>query len=308
MREVRIAYERRDRCPLCGAAGESAGHLTFGYYAFAGVRIPYPVDGPPLLLSCPRCGLVYKRDIPAREELAALFQQMAGRVWAGHGYKFPGVRALVARAAAPRGKTDLLDIGSADGKMLETFSNLGGRLSALDVFHDPTCARRVTGEYIQGFVDGDLDWSERPYDVALALDLFEHLYDPARALANLGRLVRPGGALAIQTGNASYPASIGRRMGQWWYANLFDHHVFWAPQTFSYVAAQGGWTVEWVEESVHKDGPEMPWTKRTAVRTLRAFSRFPPLRGALNAALRRDVRLLAEPRARDHLDCILRRV
>lgn len=66
-----------------------------------------------------------------------------------------------------------------------------------------------------------LPFASHSFDSALALDLLVHLPDPARALAELRRVLRPAGTLLVDITNSNplwtvrYPRYVGRRPGRW---------------------------------------------------------------------------------------------
>jgi hypothetical protein len=216
------------------------------------------------------------------------------------------VREFVMQFVGERTSVDVLDIGSAEGDLLAAFHGIPGRRSGLDVVRNARCAQRVSGEYILQYVEDPLHWSGQPYDVVLAFDVMEHLYRPEPALANLAALTQRDGLVVIQTGNAAYvqPPS---RLRDWWYLNLFEHHMVWTPEALACAAKPWGFRLEHALVGRHKDAHHMPAWKRVGAATLRALARVPGADRVSVALTSYDPKLVGEPGAEDHFTVVLRR-
>jgi hypothetical protein len=66
------------------------------------------------------------------------------------------------------------------------------------------------------------------------------LSSPFVAFVNLRALVRPGGLVLIETGDAasSWPERYG--LQRWWHAHLVEHRVFWTRRALEHCAAMHG--------------------------------------------------------------------
>lgn len=297
-----MRYLRRPDCPACGGSGDAAGDLEGGAYRFGRVEVAHPEDGV-RLLRCRDCTLVWKEAMVAPADLAALLATEAAEVWRTHGYTYPTEIATARRYLDRSDSVDVLDVGSGDGGMLRAWGATPGRRSALDVVRIPACLASVRGEFIDGFIEDDLRWSGVPYDVVSVFDVLEHLYDPRLAFANLAQLTRPGGIVFAQTGDAA----TARRLGSWWYANLFEHHVLWTREALARAADAAGFDVVSAETTVHKNRPYMGVRRRAALAVARAARAVPGARRVLLRTTGRDIRLLGPARTKDHLTVILRR-
>ena len=250
------------RCPACGSdRALGRGPLPDRCYVFADERIPLPDCGV-TVTGCADCKLHYKSVVPAPAFLASVFRRHfdtgAGGKWLERHDFAPEIALLRKLSDTPR--FDLIDIGAAGGDLLEQYAGSGaaGRRSALDVVRYPRLDEHLDGEFITGFLDEPVRaWSGVPYDVATLFDVFEHLYDPGTAFANLRALVRQDGLVFIETGNgASYwPQRFG--IEQWWYARLIEHHVFWCREALTAAAIRHGFDVVFCREVRHKSRREM---------------------------------------------------
>lgn len=307
---MRIRYIEQAICPLCGSSGHEIDQLTRGLYRFGAFDIPYPEGGRgsiPLLL-CDRCGMVYKRLVPNRDDLEEVFSAQSATVWRGHGYGYSNERELAQAFAPAPGNLGVIDVGSGSGEMLKAFAGIATRLSALDVIRNSRCSSVVTDEYIQGFIEDEIEWSQRPYDLVLAFDILEHLYRPSRAFDQLAEFVKAGGILVLQTADGGFPLSTpAARYGDWWYSNLWEHHLFWQERTLQKVATERGFRVEHCSRTPHKDHAYIPTWKKLALQALASLQGRSWIREPIFRLVGRDIRLLPRPSLADHLTMILRK-
>ncbi len=77
------------------------------------------------------------------------------------------------------------------------------------------------------------------YDVVSCTETVEHLHRPRPAFQQMGRLLRPGGRLVIQTGFAPEAAAFA----DWHYWRDPTHVIFFRARTFEWLAAACGWRI-----------------------------------------------------------------
>jgi SAM-dependent methyltransferase len=80
----------------------------------------------------------------------------------------------------------------------------------------------------------------RVYDFVTCTETAEHFHRPAKEFARLGRLVRPGGWLALMTCFQTEDA----RFADWHYRKDPTHVVFYREATMRYIATSRRWTCE----------------------------------------------------------------
>jgi SAM-dependent methyltransferase len=106
-----------------------------------------------------------------------------------------------ALAPAPAGGRRILDFGCGTGTMLGHLARYG---EAHGVDFDPEavrfCALRGV-ERVQLVTEGRLPFADATFDLVTALDVLEHIDDDVAAVAEIRRVLRPGGLLL-----ASVPA------------------------------------------------------------------------------------------------------
>ena len=99
---------------------------------------------------------------------------------------------------------DVLDAGSGDGAIAALLASRSRRVTCLDISPKvlQACRKRLQGmnnvEFVLGNVQA-LRFADASYDQVLLLNLLTYATDPARALAEAARVLRPGGDLVVTT-------------------------------------------------------------------------------------------------------------
>ena len=171
------------------------------------------------------------RDVYASGRYVGHFQPDRARnpFRALYGRKREDVISAVA-AQVPAGGT-VLDLGGGPGRMAVP---LAGRYKVTlgDVSSDMlSMARGAAAEariptanlgLLRLDAAGPLPFPRALFDCALCIDVLAHLREPEHTLAELRRVLRPGGLLLIDASNRSpwwllrYPRALGRRPESWW--------------------------------------------------------------------------------------------
>lgn len=192
-------------CCLCGAGDASP----------VGVGEDFEYRTSPdsfLAVRCNRCGLVYLDPRPAPSELARIYPDSyhAFAFDASHfGLTYRVRRRLEARRmlSAARGlppDARIVDVGCGDGfhlDLLRDYGPPGWRLEGVDL--DPRAAARARQQGLAVHL-GELAAAPiepSSVDLALCIQTVEHVADPPGLLADIRRVLRPGGRLLIVTDN-----------------------------------------------------------------------------------------------------------
>lgn len=98
---------------------------------------------------------------------------------------------------------DVLEIGTGTGAMLDALVRRGCRVRGVELRRELIAdAHRWFGPLPIDHVAGvDLPFPAASFDVAISLDVFEHIPDSDAHLREVARVLRPGGAYLIQTPN-----------------------------------------------------------------------------------------------------------
>ncbi len=110
----------------------------------------------------------------------------------------------------------LLDVGAAYGFLVEAARREGFDAIGLEPAQGCVAwARRELGvEMVPGSIER-ASFAEESFDVVTLLDVIEHVVDPALALRQVRRWLRPGGLVVIETGD--YQGLLARVCGSRWY-------------------------------------------------------------------------------------------
>jgi SAM-dependent methyltransferase len=111
-------------------------------------------------------------------------------------------RALV-RTIGDTSEKDCLDLGSDNGVISYLLRSRGGRWTSADLSEKAVASiRSLVGTDVH-LVDGiHMPFADGSFDRVVVIDLLEHVRDDARCVAELARILRPGGELIVNTPHA----------------------------------------------------------------------------------------------------------
>lgn len=218
-------------CPLCAATGAKPlvafAELSFGV--------------------CDGCGLVYKRA--QRPALAAGYDEayfVDGsakyvRRWEHRVRKCRG-QLLAARELCPTA-TDVLDLGCSVGYVLEAARREGLSAAGLDTAAFAVEACRAKGYRAEQGTLEALPFPDASFDIVTAKHVLEHTERPLAALADMRRVLRPGGVLLVVVPDAGYwKRFLMPRRGGFFRPDRagWQHHVYYAPAHLADACARAG--------------------------------------------------------------------
>lgn len=99
-----------------------------------------------------------------------------------------------------------LDFGCGDGRSKGSWlKGLVGTYVGVDVSQNAVDEARSRGIEALRIEEGaSLPFDDNSFDVAVAFDVFEHLFEPQKAAVEISRVLRPGAALLAQVPNIAY--------------------------------------------------------------------------------------------------------
>lgn len=183
-------------CRLCGRRNSRPYATKFGLY----------------LVKCRSCGLVYaeprltEADIMKRYSPEYFFKEYLPVFRADEkSFDLDLVRGhyhlylrLIAPLAGPGRR--LLDVGSGAGFFLKAAESDGWDVEGVEVSEAAAgYAARVLGVKVRQAKLEGVGFGADSFDVVTLLDTIEHLGDPERAMAEILRILKPGGRLILNT-------------------------------------------------------------------------------------------------------------
>jgi glycosyltransferase involved in cell wall biosynthesis len=98
----------------------------------------------------------------------------------------------------------VVELGSAGGDLSAQIAETAAAVVAIDRRQPTARTDRVQSLVFDLTADFDRALGPQPFDVAVALDVIEHLASPEDAVARLARVLRPGGRLYASTANVGF--------------------------------------------------------------------------------------------------------
>jgi len=162
---------------------------------------------------------------------------------------------LDAKARRPLEGLRLLDAGCGGGLVTEPMARLGAHAVGLDAGDANIKAAMVHAnsvevdvDYRVGTVEGLLAAGEPKFDIVLALEVVEHVLDPAQFLKDCASLVAPGGLMVMATLNRTAKAFALAVVGaehvlRWLPVGTHDWNKFVTPDEAKAALTEGGLTL-----------------------------------------------------------------
>lgn len=218
-------------CPLCGSSAQAVTRYEF---------TPYRV------VACSSCGLNYLSPRLTQDAILKLYKDEAyyNSNVSGQGYdeyleisdNWIRTFTLRLRQIAPyKSSGSALDIGCGPGYFLTAAQKMGFDVYGLDPSdYIVAMGQKTWGNRIRLGLIESAEYDPECFDLVVAFDTFEHIYDPKNFLKAIHRVLKPDGVLAITTPN---PASLLAKIsGKKWVSFKLPEHVFyWSPQTIQNV-------------------------------------------------------------------------
>lgn len=158
------------------------------------------------------------------------------------------------RSLRPLDGLRLLDIGCGGGLIAEPMARLGAAVTGADAAPKNIAVAQLHAQQSGLDIDYRATTAEAladegaTYDVVLALEIVEHVADPAAFVATCARLLRPGGMLILSTLNRtpqSFAAAIvgAEWVMRWLPRGTHDWRRFIRPDDLAAMAEAAGITV-----------------------------------------------------------------
>jgi 2-polyprenyl-3-methyl-5-hydroxy-6-metoxy-1,4-benzoquinol methylase len=207
-------------CPVCGASEARA------LYGIEGLEAR--------LVVCARCGVGWLHPMPDAAEVASFYPDV---YYGSQASKFtPLVERLVRLigsrhikflcAGLPRGAR-VLDVGCGRGVLLGALAERGFEVHGVEISAAAAggADRRVQVRIATDLADAD--YSAGFFNQVVIWHVLEHLPDPARALREVWRVLRPGGRVIVAVPN--FASVQARWAGPAWFHLDAPRHLYHFP-------------------------------------------------------------------------------
>lgn len=256
------------RCPLCRG---DAHDIVARYPELVWVRCA--------------CGLVYKRW----QRSGQLAEDFYERGYFGDGAQGRGYTQRTARRIAKSrhqirdllnhaAPGPLLDIGCSMGYTLRAAAGLGLEAAGTDISRHAveTCSAQGFRTAL-GRLDA-LPFADGEFALVTMKHVLEHTPDPRRALAEVGRVLRPGGGLFIAVPHAGYHRARRNPQASRFFqpsAHGGEHFVYYTPATLGRLLVECGFEVMRTHPALlHDTAPLTVRAAQAAFAPLRACAQF----------------------------------
>jgi ubiquinone/menaquinone biosynthesis C-methylase UbiE len=158
-----------------------------------------------------RVAELYGRDHPYYRDWSAYFRTRGGRLE-------QLIKCVARRLPFPLAGAKALDIGCGTGSATVELAGLGARIVGLDMdqsFGLDLAKKRTYDEPVLALIKGDaleLPIPTESVDFCFSSNAIEHFPDYRRAIGEMYRVTRPGGAVYVETPNKTWPWEAHTRL------------------------------------------------------------------------------------------------
>ena len=201
------------------------------------------------VVRCSRCGLAYLNPRPSRDRIGIYYPpnyqaSMLNLLARGKTNLIARLGfGMVRRRRTPSAKgVRLLDVGSSNGAYLAAMREKGWDVEGVEFDRDAVAYARNSRnlKVTQGEVENALgELAGNNFDVVTMWHVLEHTFDPAAALKQIHRVLKPGGTLMLEVPNFASP--MAALFKKYWFPMDVPRHLFqFTPATLKMMLAKAG--------------------------------------------------------------------
>ena len=198
------------------------------------------------IIRCQVCGLKYVDKIPSRDELVHLYSEAffsVGQKFSGHhgsaGLVNAQQRVEAVRRLPSVGRKRWLDVGCAIGDFLICAETVVDDVAGIELSAFAAGQARMRGVTVTSGDFLTVEVSQASFDVVSMWDYLEHVPNPTATLSKAFEVLKPGGYLALSTGDAD--SLLARLAGRFWHLMIPPRHLyFFSPATIRRLLTTAG--------------------------------------------------------------------
>jgi len=236
------------KCPICGEKGSKKFSVKTRE-----AKACRKLD----LCKCPSCRVIFAEDY-AKDRSHLYDSKYAA--WGGEGEEkekeiskskkkaFQRQLTEVLKITSPEGKK-LLDIGTGPGYLLECAKKVGFEVWGTEISRESGGAaeKKFPGKIYFGKLSG-AKYPKNHFDVVAMTDVLEHLCDPHETVAEVERILKPGGHLLIISPNSQ---SLTRKiLGRNWFQYKYEHVLYFNKKSLEYLLERHNFSVVFFKNNV----------------------------------------------------------
>ncbi len=139
---------------------------------------------------------------------------------------------LILKMLNPQAREHILDAGCGTGIFTSDIVSKGASVTGLDISRPmlKKALRKIGNEFNCICADMlKLPFKDCAFDKTVSITAIEFIKDAARALSELARITKPGGAIVVATLNSLSPWAEKRRINAEKEGGIFTHAIFRSP-------------------------------------------------------------------------------
>jgi len=202
------------------------------------------VRGTQTIVKCNNCGLVYVNPRVKPETIVNAYTDAVDELYVsqeeGRLRTFTQALQLVNEFAPGKGR--ILDVGCAAGFFLNVAKQDGWEAIGVEPsqWMSEWGRQRFGVEIVNGILR-EANFPEESFDVVTMWDVLEHTLDPMIELAEVNRILKPGGLVIINFPNVG--SKLARLAGSKWWFFLSVHLYHFTPKTMTTMLEKNGFNV-----------------------------------------------------------------
>jgi SAM-dependent methyltransferase len=198
-----------NRCPSCHSADSSVLGPVGKCFHFCTTQFDYPVNASNLI-ECKNCSFLYKNPCLEKNTLRKLYENQPADIWQAAACFAPRSDFELIREyvnSCGREFNNVLDVGCYNGVFLSELKKRCAALSSARLFGvEPSAGARLEAERNGVRVIGsdcvDIDWRAQVYDLAILVDVYEHVQNIDSVIEEIWARLSSGGRIIVTTGIA----------------------------------------------------------------------------------------------------------